>query len=278
MDISFLNLCYDVAAKRGYIVDGPDALKPYIPCGAFMAITSYAHIRNTSVQLWMALYTACGIYCDDKFQKDSNSAAMFCERFMRGQPQGDRALDAFVDLALETSSLFPRVRANLIVSSTLNFITSLLVDEQMQGLKVSAYADNYPAYSRIMSGLSEPYALAAFPAELPLESFIHALPSLLTFTVNANDVLSFYKEEILGETVTLVLLVESCQGCSRSHAFHSIINEAVEAHEKILRILAPNKAALDAYQSFASGYVDYHTSLNSRYHLDELEFNDGADS
>ncbi|KAJ3811046.1 Trichodiene synthase-domain-containing protein [Lentinula lateritia] len=273
MDLPFLELCYNEAAKRGYTVEGSDPLKPFIPAGVTIAITGYAHLRDTAVQVWMALYTACAIYCEDIHQKDTTAMAVFFERLMRGKPQDDRTLDAFADLILETSRHFPRITANFMVSSTLNFVNALLLEDQTQGLKFSIHASNYPAFSRIMSGVSELYALAIFPSmKTPLESFIQALPTLMVFIVNVNDILSFYKEELYGETVNQISLLALCRDRSKSHAFHSLIHETVEAHEKIIRILEPDREALDAYKEFARGYVEFHVSLDSRYRLNELEF------
>ncbi|KAJ3775201.1 isoprenoid synthase domain-containing protein [Lentinula raphanica] len=272
MDEAFLALCFDEATKRGYMADGPDPLRPFIPQGVCIAMTSYTHLEDKSVLVWMALYTACAIYCDDVFMKDTEAVALFCERLMRNEPQQDRALDGFAELILEIPHHFPRVTANIMVTSTLNLINALLIEDQTKGLPVSVYADNYPAFSRIMSGASELYALAIFPPEVPVGSYIQALPSLMIFIVNVNDILSFYKEELAEETVNHISLIAFARGCSQSHAFHSLIHETVEAHQKITHILEPDPKALDAYKKFAAGYVYFHTSLDSRYHLNELGF------
>ncbi|KAJ3831322.1 isoprenoid synthase domain-containing protein, partial [Lentinula raphanica] len=135
---------------------------------------------------------------------------------------------------------------------------------------VSVYADNYPAFSRIMSGASEVYALAMFPPEIPVGSYIQALPSLMIYIMNVNDILSFYKEELAEETVNHISLMASARNCSPRDAFQSLIDETVEAHQKITHILEPDPKALDAYRKFAAGFVYFHTSLDSRYHLNEL--------
>ncbi|KAJ4490603.1 isoprenoid synthase domain-containing protein, partial [Lentinula aciculospora] len=179
-------------------------------------------------------------------------------------------LDAFVDIIFEIQRHFPRVTANLMISSTLNLVNALLLEDQTKGLKISACADNYPAFSRTMSGASELYGLAIFPPDIPLGSFIQSLPSLMVFIVNVNDILSFYKEELNGESVNHISLLAFCRGCSKTHAFHSLIQETIEAHQKIVRILESDKRALDSYRKFASGYVYFHTSLDSRYRLNEL--------
>ncbi|KAJ3730815.1 terpenoid synthase [Lentinula raphanica] len=271
MDETLLAMSFDEARKRGYIVDGPDPLKPCIPQGVCIAMTSYAHLKDTSVQVWMALFTACAIYCDDKFQKDTEAVALFSKRLMHDQPQQDHVLDGLADLILEIPRLFPKISANIMVTSALNLINGFLLEDQTKGLPVSAWADNYPAFSRSITGAGELYALAIFPPEVPLGSYIQALPSLRAFVVNVNDILSFYKEELAEETVNHISLIAFARGCSQSHAFHSLIHETVEAHQKIINILGSDLQALDAYRNFASGYVYFHTSVDSRYHLNELD-------
>ncbi|KAF5381860.1 hypothetical protein D9757_008347 [Collybiopsis confluens] len=271
MDEPFLELCHTEARKRGYMVDGEEELRPFIIQGVAIAFTAYAHLPDSpTIQVWMALITAAAIYCDDKFLKDTSSVDVFCDRLLRGQPQADRALNAFAELIVETPMHFPRLTANLIVASIFNFINSIILDKQTLGMEVSPVADNYPMFTRIMSGVAEFYGLAAFPVHLRIDSYIQALPSMMTFIVDVNDILSFYKEELVGESVNYVSLWAKSRGCDKSQALYAIIQETVEAHEKVVQILQKEPEALDAYYNFASGYVQFHTVLDRRYRLDEL--------
>ncbi|KAF5350179.1 hypothetical protein D9757_013082 [Collybiopsis confluens] len=93
---------------------------------------------------------------------------------------------------------------------------------------------------------------------------------MMTFIVDVNDILSFYKEELVGESINYVSLWAKSRGCDKSQALYAIIDETVEAHEKVIRILEKKPAALQAYYDFASGYVQFHTVLDRRYRLDEL--------
>ncbi|KIK49810.1 hypothetical protein GYMLUDRAFT_266288 [Collybiopsis luxurians FD-317 M1] len=270
IDRSFLELCHNEARKREYMIEGSEELKPFIIQGVAIAVTAYSHLEDISIRVWMALITAAAIYCDDKFLKDTNAVGVFCERFLRGQRQEDRALNAFADLLLETPRFYPRVTANLMVTSMLNLINAVLLDHQTLGMKVSTEANNYPMYTRMMSGVAEFYGLAAFPPEVPFDAFIQALPTMMVYIVNTNDILSFYKEEVAGETVNYISLLANSRGGDKQKTLWSVIDETVEAHEKVLRILGSDKGALDAYWSFVEGYMGFHFALDKRYHLDEL--------
>ncbi|KIK56932.1 hypothetical protein GYMLUDRAFT_1012408 [Collybiopsis luxurians FD-317 M1] len=270
MDLSFLKLCYTEARKREYMVEGSEEMKPFIPTGVAIAITTYAHLENISIRVWMALITAAATYCDDKFLKDTKSLDMFYSRILRGQPQEDRVLDAFVDLLEETYRYYPPATAGIMVSSMINLVNAVLLDYQTAGMKVSAAANNYPMFTRRLSGVGELYGIAAFPPEVRVEAFIQAVPDLSTLVINGNDILSFYKEEMVGESGNYISLLAKSRGCQKQDVFHDLIQEVVEAHKRILRILDSDKAALDAYSKFVPGYMEFHFAEERRYHLGQL--------
>ncbi|KAF5350184.1 hypothetical protein D9757_013074 [Collybiopsis confluens] len=271
IDPLLLELCYKEATDKGYLTEDSQEFKPFISQGLILSGPCYDHIEHTSVKVWMALVSGALIYGDDKFDKDTASAAMFCERLLRGQPQEDRIIDILARLLTDVPRCFPAFTANLMVVSILNFVNGSILEDKARGMKFNAAADNYPMFTRIMSGASEIYALAVFPPELPVESFIQALPSIMAFILDGNDVLSFYKEEILyGESGNYISTLANSRGWDKRRAFHSVIDETVKAHEKALRILDSDKAALEAYKRFAAGYVYFHTGLDVRYHLNDL--------
>ncbi|KAF5350187.1 hypothetical protein D9757_013073 [Collybiopsis confluens] len=271
IDPLLLKLCYKEATDKGYLTEDSQEFKPFIPQGLILSGPCYDHIEHTSVKVWMAFVTGALIYGDDIFEKDIASAATFCQRLLRGKPQEDRILDILASLLTDVPSCFPAVTANLMVVSILNWVNAAILEDKAREMKFNAAADNYPMFTRIMSGASELYALAAFPPELPIESFIQALPSIMVFIVDGNDALSFYKEEIIyEESGNHISTLANSRGWEKRRAFNSVIDETVKAHEKALRILDSDKAALEAYKRFAAGYVYFHAGLDVRYHLDDL--------
>jgi len=128
----------------------------------------------------------------------------------------------------------------------------------------------YPTFSRVMSGASEAYGLFIFPSHLSLPSHIQALPELMVFINNGNDILSFYKEEAAGETVNRVSWLAECHRISKTQALKDLVEEAIEKRKRILEILAPCKEAREAFLHFSRGYVGFHAGLK-RYRLSELD-------
>jgi len=134
-DRDFHNSCCNVARGKGYPVDSPP-LQLFIPGGVVMATTAYAHLQNKSTQILIALYTAFLIYVDDVYQHDVEGINCFNERFILCQAQDDPVLDALASLLREFHQYFGRAASNIMITSTMNFITSLLLDHETQGIPV----------------------------------------------------------------------------------------------------------------------------------------------
>lgn len=115
---------------------GAPSLRPFMPGGVVMATTAYAHLDNKSTQIFIALYTAFLIYLDDVFQHDVEHVYCFNERFILCQAQDDPVLDGFASLLREFPQHFGRVVSNIMITSTLNLVTALLLEHETQDMKV----------------------------------------------------------------------------------------------------------------------------------------------
>ncbi|KIJ63022.1 hypothetical protein HYDPIDRAFT_41293 [Hydnomerulius pinastri MD-312] len=121
-----------------------------------------------------------------------------------------------------------------------------------------------------MLGTSEAYGLLAFPPDVPIDAYIQPLPALATFINNTNDVLSFYKEELNGESVNRISLLAACCPCSKGEVLLQLADVAVETHDNVLHILELHARATEVYKQFSRGFVAFHTAFN-RYKLDDLD-------
>ncbi|KAH7921311.1 terpenoid synthase [Leucogyrophana mollusca] len=272
LDPAFYRQCEDEALRRNYPMEGRYSVRTYLGQGAAIAYTSYPHIRLAE-RIEIALYTACAIYTDDTPGRGSamDATYLFNERFTQNCGQDDRVLDAFADSISKISLYFKRVISNLVVTSTLNGVTAVLLEHETDTMTLSHEAQSYSNYYRLMSGFAEAYAIFAFPPELPLEDYIQAIPDMMIFINNTNDILSFYKEEVGGEPVNQASIVAACNNISKIDALGRLADAAVEAHTKVLRILSPHPAARDAYLSFSHGYIGFHVAADDRYRLSELD-------
>ncbi|KII85802.1 hypothetical protein PLICRDRAFT_178118 [Plicaturopsis crispa FD-325 SS-3] len=256
--------------RLGYPMEGPQSIGAFVPAAVSMISMAYGHLPNKSTQIFICLYATFFACVDDVYTENIGPVRDFNGRFIRRQPQADKILDGFADLLLQCPDHFNGVVANLITAATLNFMTSLLLEHDTKGMAIGASAQKFPVYSRTMSGCADTFGFLVFPADLPLQSFIQAIPEVTVFLNSGNDIFSFYKEELAGEFTNQVSLMADCRGITKVEALRLLEDEVVSAHDRVVDILAQHEGALDAWLKFRHGYVAFH-SLAKRYRLDELE-------
>ncbi|KAK0446785.1 hypothetical protein EV421DRAFT_1901624 [Armillaria borealis] len=267
-DNDLLSLACKEAARHGLIVDHGSAssFRPYIKHGVDTVTACFSHIQDTQSRIYMILYLASFFYLDDKFAPgyQSNAESMAQELFssMMGRvTPNDPMQKLYSFLLTEAPNCFPNSpTSNIIVTGSLNFITSAILDYRTQGMKANTCVGQ--KVHKIRQGL----------VWLQRGHGIIHIP--IFHSGSANDVLSFYKEESAGEEMNQVSLLASCSKCPKIEAVKQLVDITVGAHRNILDILCPDKAALDAYLSFSDGYLRAHVGI-SRYRLEELGFRSG---
>lgn len=135
-DHQFDELCSRAATSRGYPLL---SLAPFIPGGVVMSTTAYVHLTDQASRIIIALYTAFLIYLDDIFQHDINVVRDFNHNFICGIKQSDPVLDAFASLLRELSQHWTRTVANLMIASTLNLVTALLLEFETSNMPVCLF-------------------------------------------------------------------------------------------------------------------------------------------
>ena len=89
--------------------------------------------------MFIAIYTAFLTWIDDTYSADVVGVDCFNERFVTGQKQENEGLDGLDRLLRETNLHFHSIQANVILTASLNFVTSTrtILDFETQGMKVS---------------------------------------------------------------------------------------------------------------------------------------------
>ncbi|KAF8842617.1 terpenoid synthase [Paxillus ammoniavirescens] len=253
-----------------------------------------AHLDSPPLQTWLSLCTASFLFIDDiprHLQGEFKNMRLFNQRFVNGEKQGNVALGAVAGHFRQIPSVFGRpISANLVTTSVLNGITAGVIEWDNRDMKVVASAERYSSYLRSMSGIGVAYTIMAFPPDIPLEEYIQALPEIDFFTSIANgllypnknnscvcsDLLSFYKEELIGERTNYIAILAARQGISRMEAFEQVGDHCANLFEKIVIILEnSNKSALrfsrvrEAFVQYVEGTVAFHLSCD-RYRLTEV--------
>lgn len=116
---------------------GVKTVYQYLPGGVVLATTSYAHL-NQELQKFIALYTALFFYVDDEYVKETVGVEMFGRCLMLGLPQQHELLDSLADFLKGTYVHYQGPAADIIMTSALNNMASMVVENRMDGVKVSS--------------------------------------------------------------------------------------------------------------------------------------------
>ena len=138
LDEALYNECCQEAMKRGFPMDGEYSIRPYMAIGVATYWHCYAYLPDRATKMWICLYTALHICTDDRVNRGHNTGNLyyFHERFLNCQPQGDPGLQALDTLLRETHHHYPPPVSNLIITSTLDFASALLLELDTKDMQV----------------------------------------------------------------------------------------------------------------------------------------------
>ncbi|KAG2124812.1 isoprenoid synthase domain-containing protein, partial [Suillus clintonianus] len=268
IDEAWYSECCQEAINRGYLMD---LILPHMAAGVAIMSNTYNHLPDHATKMWMCLFTSVLTYIDDMMDRadDLGDVYRFNERFVNCQPQGHPALNALDGLLREAPCYYSSPVSNLIVASSLNFMSSILLDNETKDMLISPQAPSYPWYCRLLSGLADAYGLCIFPSTLPLREYVQCMPDVTIVINHTNDILSYYKEVIKGNTTNYLSLMAASRALTKEDALRELIEKTVQAHHNVLELLRPCAEAYDAYVSFFDGYVKFHATVK-RYKLEEI--------
>ncbi|KAJ6527369.1 isoprenoid synthase domain-containing protein, partial [Mycena capillaripes] len=132
---------------------------------------------------------------------------------------------------------------------------------------------NWPKYLRQKSGMAPGFSCAVFPARThtDISAYIQVLPDIASYFYLVNDILSFYKEILAGETMNYVQVRSKTTGKDLKQVFVEMVREVGDLHTGITAALEEQPEALAAWKAFEYGYISWHLSIE-RYRLSELGF------
>lgn len=133
------DLCIQECRLKNYPIGkayGKASILKYIPCGVIVASTSYAHLEDRSTQVFIALYTAFLTRVGDTCTGDVGGVYAFTKRFLTGQNQANKGLDGLARLLREIDLHYYGAQAEVILTASLNFIDSTVLDYETQGIPV----------------------------------------------------------------------------------------------------------------------------------------------
>nr|BCX55500.1 sesquiterpene synthase [Phanerodontia chrysosporium] len=248
----------------------PRRLHHHVVSAINIAKTAYAH-TPVPTQVHIAMWTALCIFVDD-FEIETAAVEQFAERFHAGGPQLHPLLDVFAGTLRAMPRFFHAHGAAGIVANTVQYVTSTLFDKvtEEKGLEVHASARDYPLYKRARNGIGEGYGFCIFDKEnFPdVSTHIQVIPEAITYLIYVNDLLSFYKEELDGETKNFIHDRARVTGKDIEAALMDSMEDVIDAVNRGRQILQGEKER-KAWDSFLVGYVAFHF-ISPRYKLERL--------
>jgi hypothetical protein len=276
-DEQFAQACSKLAIERGCPVDIAQSREFQLALHGAVAIatTTYAHLENVSTRQFICLYTTCLIYFDDLTRTDASMAREFHTRFACAKPQMHPLLDLFGDILRNSYDHFLPSCANLVISSSLDFITGLVVDHDLQTMQVNKNAVSYPRWVRTVMGVSTAFVIFTFPPDIPLASYVQILPNMVNYIDDVNDLFSFYKEESIHENTNHISLLAQLSGKSKLQCMKDLAAYSVDGSRRCRAVLSADPKALKIYTDhFLQGYVGFHALAHKRYKLEDLDLAD----
>nr|BDI63123.1 sesquiterpene synthase [Trametes versicolor] len=237
-----------------------------------IAESAYAHTSYEHQRI-IALYTTYLTYVDDLGGRDLDALGEFGRRLLAREALGDSALDRLVTNLQDMYAYYPRLSAHSIAVSTLDFFVGSYVEATGKEMAVAPGATKYPGYMRMKTGIGAAYALFNFvkdwrdPAD---HFFLQLIPEIEFYTDTINDILSFYKESLAGETDNLIHLRAAAEQKDPLSVLRDVVEETLESIRKVEVLTAADPQLAKICRSYVVGYVEFHFRAK-RYRLEDLE-------
>ncbi|TFK83820.1 terpenoid synthase [Polyporus arcularius HHB13444] len=232
--------------------------------------TTYGH-TTPKHRFFIALYTACLMYVDDLGERDLDAVMRFTGRFAKGQDHPDPVLNRLAGLLRQSHELWPQYGADAIIAGTLDAVTAMYIEYTAKHLVIKPSATRFPYYFRTRAGIGPPFIHFIFMntwRSTP-ESYLQLLPYMEHWTLGTN--LSFYKEELAGETNNYVHLRAAAEETSANHVLRQLVDEVLDSAHT-MNVLTSEDAELAAlWQKYFHGYLEFSLKAK-RYRLAELGY------
>ena len=189
LDKELCRASFEKLVQMGYPLHNEATMKatePYVKLGSTIAIGLYPNIKDRAVQVFVTAYTAIATIIDDTFADNPGPITEFSDRFMRGVPQEDPTLEVFARFLHGFRDFWNPVMADMLLQSSLMFITSVAIEHGMKDAEVSVWrrlrccnATQHPIVAHLQqlraSAVSQRH-VRSICSVLPLDVFTRYLP------------------------------------------------------------------------------------------------------
>ena len=144
----------------------------YVKTAVDLGSIGYAH-TPVAVQVHVAIFAVFGLSVDE-FEVDPEALDEFLPRMLAGAPQLHPLLDRYVENLQETQEHFPAYAASAIITNTIQFVNSMLLDKHEQAVTVQDKSLPYARYKRARNGLGEVFGFFVWDKINFPSAFLHA--------------------------------------------------------------------------------------------------------
>jgi intracellular sulfur oxidation DsrE/DsrF family protein len=257
------------------------AVHVYVPTAAGLAAYSYPKLPF-GAQLYITIYTALILFieCDDHNQTTlyelENFGLIACSTTKYFT---NPALVYYSRLlSEETSKHWGPYASGTIFRASLDFLLGVFLETKYpKGLPTvpTGTCAQFPFFQRYKTGVGDAFTMfcfleAMFPEQKYLGRYIQVVPEMMNVVNISNDVLSFYKEHVVGdEENTLIFNRARTQRADPFQILEEQAEQVVACKNSVRRALDEEKSLWEMCELFIQGYIAWHCDMK-RYRLDEL--------
>ncbi|KAI0662060.1 terpenoid synthase [Cubamyces menziesii] len=236
-----------------------------------IAESAYPHLPYEH-QLFVALYTTYFIYIDDLGNRDLEMLGDFHRRYANREDMSDPVLERIVRQFRDIYGLYPRLDADAIIAGSIETLVGMYIEFSTKDVPAIPGATTYAPFIRRKTGDGLAYALFSFAKGVrdPSDKFyLQVLPALEYLTLSINDILSFYKETVGGETDAYIYLLAIAERKDPHEVLREVVEETFASIRMVEDLTSRDPELAAVCKSYIIGYVEFHFRAG-RYRLDEV--------
>ncbi|KAF2191655.1 terpenoid synthase [Zopfia rhizophila CBS 207.26] len=235
---------------------------------------------SKDIQVAYGIHATYVLFIDDITHELGDTLNEFEARLVTGKPQKSPILQSLVDFLVDNGTYMGPYAAAMNTKATVEFISGCILERSYDGkICPPVGATKFPGYFREKTGYTEPYAHFCFPEGLfPESEYLHVympcIQDLIEFISYANDILSFYKESVVGtKRLNYVCNIANTHGISAADALRLVCHNVTENVRTVRVVLRDYPDMVDTVDEFFRGYVAWYLN-QQRYKLTDIVVKD----
>ncbi|KAG6861154.1 hypothetical protein C0995_003422 [Termitomyces sp. Mi166 len=229
-----------------------------LPLAASLIELGY-HDCTFAEKLNMALLNWYLLYIDNESPKDVTAFVAFEEHFLRNLPQLDPLLDGLASCLHRMFDLYPTLFASTIINSVFDSIAGTCIEPSIQKLELPRTSTLFPWFLRQRNGAGLAYALMVFPKSRQVDYAVcfQALGDMEFWIAGINDILSYYKESIAGETTNYISNRATVQARAPLKVASDVRKDLLHSRKHIFATLArtAGQEAVKCWRTWEYGFM-----------------------